>query len=70
MLLLLLLIDALLFLLSVLLSIRRNYDKSIDEDLIVDAADQFFAVSNAKRTGVPPLLRTESATLCFLWDCP
>ena len=27
------------------------------------------AVSKAKRIGVPPLLRTESATLC-LWDCP
>jgi len=35
------------------------------------AIDQFFAVnpSNTKRIGVPPLLRTESATLC-LWDRP
>ena len=36
-----------------------------------DAADQFFAVSpsNAKRIGVPPLLRTASAAL-RLWECP
>ena len=44
----------------------QNYDESIDPPPIVDAADQFFAaaaaVSNPKRIGVSPLLKTKSAT--------
>ena len=60
-----------LLLLLLLMPLIRNYENR----LIVYAADQFFAVSpsKAKRIGVSPLLRTESATLWYLfslWDPP
>ena len=44
----------------------------INQSVLLIDADQFFAVSpsKAKRIGVPPLLRTESATLVCLWDRP
>ena len=46
---------------------HENYDESIVDPDHSTAAGA--AVSDAKRLGVPPLLRTESATLC-LWDWP
>ena len=57
---------------AVVADAELNYDKLIGLlMLLIDAADPFFLAvdSNAKRIGVPPLLRTASATLC-LWDCP
>ena len=71
MLLLLLLIDPLLLLLLLLLLIRRimktmtNW-QSMDTNQPI--GNQFFAVSpsNAKRIGVPPLLRTELALFLFV----
>ena len=51
--------------------IWKNMKTMTNHSLLANAADQFFVVSpsKAKRIGVPPLLRTASATLC-LWDCP
>ena len=47
---------------------HENYDELIDREAIDRS---FFAVGQQSETriGVPPLLRTESATLC-LWDRP
>ena len=57
---------------AVVADAELNYDKLIGLlMLLIDTADPFFLAvdSNTKRIGVPPLLRTASATLC-LWDCP
>ena len=69
MILLLMLIDALLLLMLLILNYDKWIDAAIDRSMLLISFSLTVSPSKAKRIGVPPLLRTKSATLC-LWDRP